>query len=47
MQCCFASMKFTAQGESLMTNIALGFVLYLPLDSHLEQCISYKLVVVV
>ena len=25
-----------------MTNIALGFVLYLPLDSHLELYISYK-----
>ena len=37
--------KYTALGESLLTNIALGFasVKYLPLNSHLELYISYKL----
>ena len=41
-------MKDTALGEGLVTNIALRAspVLYLPLDSHLELYISYKLVAV-
>ena len=40
-------MKDTALGEGLVTNIALASpVLYLPLDSHLELYISYKLATV-
>ena len=46
--CHFLCMKYTALGESLVTNTALGFasVPYLPLDSHLVLYISYKLAAV-
>ena len=45
----FVCMKDTALGKSLVINIALSFGLcysYLPLGSHLELYISYKLVAV-
>ena len=34
-------MKDTALGEGLVTNIALGFMLYLPLNSHFELYVYF------